>query len=62
MRAAEIRRRRAYFPKGSAPFGHYTLRLHHEQQRMLNLRDLCRQVREESDLRSKNQKNIQAET
>ncbi len=46
-RTAEIRRQRAYFPRGSAPFGHYTSRLRHEQRRMLKLREVCRLAREE---------------
>ncbi len=50
VRAAEVRRQRTYFPCGSAPFGHFTQRLRHEQQRMLKLRELCRQVREEAEL------------
>jgi hypothetical protein len=49
VRAVEIRRQRAYFPRGSAPFGHYTSRLHHEQRGMLKLRELCRSVREEAE-------------
>jgi hypothetical protein len=47
VRAVEIRRQRAYFPRGSAPFGHYTSRLRHEQRGMLKLRALCRPVREQ---------------
>ncbi len=50
VRAAEIRRQRAYFPRGSAPFGHYTSRLRHEQRRMLKLRAVCRLAREEVQL------------
>jgi hypothetical protein len=49
-RAAEVRRQRAYFPRGSAPFGHFTHRLRHEQMRMLKLRELCRLVRDEAEL------------
>ena len=52
-RAAEVRRQRTYFPRGSAPFGHYTQRLRHEQRRMLKLRELCRLVREVAELRQK---------
>ncbi len=48
-RAAEVRRQRTYFPRGSAPFGHYTSRLRHEQRGMLKLRALCRSVREEAE-------------
>ncbi len=50
LRAAEVRRQRAYFPHGSVPFRHYTLRLRNEQRRMLSLREQCRMVREVSDL------------
>ena len=45
-RCAEIRRRRAYFPKGSAPYDHATRRLEHEQSRMIELREKCLEVRQ----------------
>ncbi len=45
-RAKEIRRRRAYFLKGSLAYGHRTLGLGAEQSRMIELREKCLEARQ----------------